>query len=143
MPHKPNPYGSFPLTLRDYLVADPRRGELLLNYDTNELYFCKGSTGDVVSVARDIYDKILAAKIKNNNIIIYDWDLISPLPDKDKVIPPTKERMYNSIYYIVTNRKNRSDESNNPLTAPTWAVLENKTFLGKVSGYNQNLDDEG
>lgn len=135
MPHLPEELGSFPLILRDYDIINPRRGELLFNYDTNQLYFVRPSTGEVISVAQDIYNKIISSKIKNNKIIIYDADKDTSI-GKDDIVPPLEDREYNSFYYIVTGRKRYSEAVNmNPLTTPTWAVKSGKTFYGKNSGY--------
>lgn len=137
MAHLPEKYGSFPLILRDYDILDPKKGELLFNYNSNELYFVKPQNGEVISMARDIYNKILAAKIKNTGAVIYDADKLSPLPGKDDIVPPIKDRNYNSIYNIILSRKTYVS-TNNPLTAPTWAVVSGTTFYGKNSGYTED-----
>lgn len=66
--------GSYPLTLRDYDVSNPRGGELLLNYETDDLYYINRKTGNRSRVADDIYRRILEAKVQNNKIITYDYD---------------------------------------------------------------------
>lgn len=135
MPHLPGEYGTFPLILRDYNITNPKRGELLFNYDTNQLYFVRPSTGEVISVAQDIYNKIISSKIRNNKMVIYDADK-EGATGKDNIVPPIKDREYNSFYYIITGRKKYSEAVNtNPLTAPDWAVKSGKTYYGKNSGY--------
>lgn len=64
--------GSYPLTLRDFEVNNPRRGELLLDYTNFELYYINRNTGERVSMAQDIYQRILRARMQNTNIIRYD-----------------------------------------------------------------------
>ena len=141
MPHLPG-LGSFPLILRDYMVPDPRKGELLLNYENNELYFVRKSTGEVISIARNIYDKILATKIKNNRIVVYDADKLNPQPGRDEIVPAVKDREYNAFYFIVAGRRTYVPGEDHPLTAPTWAVKSGKKFLGKNSGYVEE-EEEG
>lgn len=142
MPHLPEKLGSFPLTFREYDVPDPKRGELLLNYDNNELYMVRKSDGQIISVARDIYNKILESRIQNNTVYIIDADKMSPVPGKDELVPPISEREYNGFYYIITGRRQYAPESNNPLTAPSWAVKSGKKFMGKASGYTPD-ESEG
>lgn len=139
MAHRPSNMGSFPLILRDYKTLGPKRGELLLDYSNNELYFVKPSTGNVTSVARDIYDKILASRVQNNKIYTYDVDKVTPAPDKNTIVPPVKDRVYNGIYFLIIGRRDYGSDTKNPLTAPTWAVRSGKLFLGKLSGYNPDL----
>lgn len=141
MPHVPI-LGSFPLTLRDYNVMDPRRGELLINYANNELFFVKKEDGSIVSMARDIYDRIMASRVQNNEIVIYDVDKISPPPGKKDLVLPPKDRKYNGMYLMVTSRKKYDPGEYNPLTAQAWAVKSGIKFLGKNSGYNPYGDKE-
>lgn len=141
MPHKPKQLGSFPLVLRDYKVPNPIRGELLMDYNNNEMYFVKKSTGNVTSVARDIYDKIMASKIQNNKIHTFDYDKVTPHPDKNDIVPPVRDRQYNGIYFLIIGRRDYGSDTKNPLTVPTWAVRSGKLFLGKASGYNPDLQE--
>lgn len=104
MPHVPNPLGSFPLTLRDYNIKNPRRGELLLDYTTYDLYYINKHTGQMVAVAKDIYDRIMAAKLQNTTINIKDADKQDPIPGRNEIWPPVSERKYNNFYYIVRGR---------------------------------------
>lgn len=71
--------GSYPLTLRDYEVNNSRPGELLLDYTNFELYYINRNTGERISMAKDIYQRILRAKVQNTNIIRYD-NTEHPLP---------------------------------------------------------------
>ena len=76
--------GSYPLTLRDFDISNPRRGELLLDYSKYELYYANKYTGELVSMAQDIYQRILRAKMENTNIIRYDnTDNPSPVIGKN------------------------------------------------------------
>lgn len=76
--------GSYPLTLRDFEVNNPRRGELLLDYTKHELYYINRDTGERVSVAQDIYQRILRAKMQNTNIVRYDnTDQPSPVTNQN------------------------------------------------------------
>ena len=104
MPHVPNPLGSFPLTLRDYKIKNPRKGELLLDYTLYDLYYINKHTGEMVSVAKDIYDRIMAAKLQNNTIVISDADKQDPIPGRNEIWPPVNERKYNNFYYVIRGR---------------------------------------
>jgi hypothetical protein len=66
--------GSYPLILRNYDVSNPRDGELLLNYETDDLYYINRSDSKRIRVADDIYRRILESKVQNNKIITYDYD---------------------------------------------------------------------
>ena len=66
--------GSYPLILRNYDVSNPRDGELLLNYETDDLYYINRSDSKRVRVADDIYRRILEARVQNNKIIPFDYD---------------------------------------------------------------------
>ncbi|WP_301204443.1 hypothetical protein [Bacteroides acidifaciens] len=145
MAHLPQQYGTFPLILRDYRVEDPQRGELLFDYDNNLLYFCRYSNGEVISAARDIFEKILMYRIKNTKIIRYDFDKEIPEgadnEEIEKMIaPPIEDREYNGIYFLILRRREYGSNDYNPLTAQTWHVLERKSFLGKESGYNPEIE---
>lgn len=114
MPHVPNPLGSFPMVLRDVnKIQNPRRGELLLDYSNYELWYCKYNTGQVVSMSRDIYDRILAARLQNNDIVIADADKQTPVPGEDEVWPPSSSRKINAFYYIVRSRSSSVADDGN------------------------------
>lgn len=146
MAHKPKPYGTFPLILRDFRVSNPQRGELLFDYDNNQLYFCKFTTGELMSAAREIYEQILSYKVKNTKIIPYDFDKEVP-EDADKeeikqiIAPPIKDREYNGFYFLIVRRREYGSNDYNPLTAQSWQVREGKSFLGRNSGYNPEIGD--
>lgn len=140
MPMLPS-YGSFPLTLRDYLVKSPRKGELLLNYQNNELYFVRISTGEVVSVAKTIYNKILSSKIKNSKLIVFDADKLVPQPGKDEIVPPKIARDYNAMYLVIKGRRKYDGPDAGKLTAVTRNVKQGKKFLGKFSGYVEEEEE--
>lgn len=104
MPHVPNPLGSYPMVLRDYDIATPRRGELLLDYTKYDLYYVKMDTGERIRLADEIYQRILAARVQNTYIDIKDADKQDPVPGVNDVWPPISEREYNHFYYIVRGR---------------------------------------
>ena len=136
MAHRPT-LSHYPLVPRDYNVSNPIRGELLMDYTYNDLYYVKPSTGEVVSIAREIYDRILAARIQNTNIVIYNRDKLIPKPDKDAVTPPVIDRKFNTFYAIVNSRKTTTDADNAMvLTAIASMVKKGVTFYGKTSNYS-------
>lgn len=84
--HIPSPLGSYPLTLRDFNVTNPRDGELLLDYENSDLYYINRSTHEKVRMADEIYRRILEAKLQNAKFIIYNKDKEKKEPVKDGVI---------------------------------------------------------
>jgi hypothetical protein len=123
------------------MVSNPKRGELLLNYDNNELFFVRKSNGEIVSIARSIYDKIMSTRIKNNKVEVFSADTLDPRPGKYDIVPPLNERIYNAFYFIVTGRRTYIPAERQPLTAQTWAVKQGKKFLGKNSGYSEEEEE--
>lgn len=105
MPHVPNPLGSFPMVLRDVdTVENPRRGELLLDYTNYELYYVRYNTGEIVSMSRDIYERILDARLQNNQFVIADADKQTPVPGEDESWPYIPGRRFNAFFYVVRSR---------------------------------------
>ena len=92
------------MVLRDYDIATPRRGELLLDYNTYDLYYVKMDTGERIRLADEIYQRILAARVQNTFIDINDADKQDPVPGENEVWPPISERQYNHFNYIVRGR---------------------------------------
>ena len=72
MPHLPEKFGTYPLVLRDFRVENLKLGEILMDYDKYELYYVKRDTGELVSVARDIFNYILALRTQNTFFEIID-----------------------------------------------------------------------
>lgn len=104
MPHVPNPLGSYPMVLRDYQTDNPRLGELLLDYTKYDLYYVNRQTGNLVSVAQDIYNRILIARMQNTSFVIADADKQSPVPPSNQIWPPISDRAYNTFYYVIRSR---------------------------------------
>lgn len=98
--HIPNPLGSYPLTLRSIDASNPRKGELLFDYENYDIYYIDKTTGVMTNLAKDIYDKIIAAKLENTFIQITQTD------DEGEEIelPPISERKVNTFYYNITSR---------------------------------------
>lgn len=105
MPHLPEKFGTYPLVLRDFRVENLKLGEILMDYDKYELYYVKRDTGELVSVARDIFNYILALRTQNSFFEIIDADLQDPpMINTEDEYPPIKERKYNHFYYIIRRR---------------------------------------
>jgi len=100
--HVPNPLGSYPLVLRDYDVSGARRGEFLLDYKTYDLYYINRSSGERISVAEEIYQRILKAKLQNTKIVVADKDKEAPWSEDP--FPPIADRHFNTFYYVVELR---------------------------------------
>lgn len=109
MPHVPEPLGSYPLILRDYTVTNPRRGELLLDYDTGTLYYCHYRTGRVISIADDIYGQLLITKVQNAHFEVSDADKEAPY--YGATWPPISDRKFNTFYLVVTDRSTIVDSA--------------------------------
>ena len=104
MPHVPDPLGSYPMVLRDYMVPNARKGELLLDYDTYDLYYINYKTGAKIAMAQDIYDRIMMAKLQNTYFETCDADKETPVPGRNEIWPPVAERKYNRFYYVIRSR---------------------------------------
>lgn len=83
---------------------------MLLDYLNYNLYYCNKETGEIVSVAEDIYQRILDAKMQNTRVHIMDADKQDPKPETAEIWPPKSEREYNNIYYIVKSRSTTTVE---------------------------------
>lgn len=70
--HIPNPLGGYPLVLRDSSEERCRKGELLYDYNNNDLYYVNKQSGEKNLLAKDIYNKIIATRLENSYIEIID-----------------------------------------------------------------------
>ena len=100
--HIPNPLGSYPLTLRSINASNPRRGELLFDYEKYDIYYVNRDTGDITNLAKDIYDKIIASKLENTFIQLTQTDG----EGEEIPLPEIKDRKPNIFYYNITSRNN-------------------------------------
>lgn len=81
--HKPVPYGTYPLVLRNYNTPNPRSGELLFNYEDMNLYVCnRANNNKITPVSKLIYDKSLNAAMDNANIIYATERMVDNIPDR-------------------------------------------------------------
>ena len=102
IPQKPI-VSKFPLILRDVnLVTDFQPGEILMDYNNNELYYMNPKTLECESLSREIYNKILAANAENTLILLYNRDKILPKPPKDEILPKLNDRIYKAKKIIYT-----------------------------------------
>lgn len=109
MPHLPSTYGTYPMVLRDYRVNNLQLGEILMDYDKFELYYVKRDTGELISIARVIFDQILKLRTENTFFDIVDADKSDPPQiDIETPYPPINDRKYNHIYYVVKKRQVQS-----------------------------------
>ena len=88
--HKPNPYGTYPLVLRNYNTAQPRPGELLFDYNNNDIYVCNRLTGKVIPLAKLIYETSKAAMLENTRIVY----------STESRIEKPKDRSINTFYLV-------------------------------------------
>lgn len=67
--HKPSPFGTYPLVLRNYNIHDYRSGELLYDYTDNDLYVSDRTNNNAVTrLSKMIYEKSRLALLKNSNL---------------------------------------------------------------------------
>lgn len=67
--HKPSPFGTYPLVLRNYNIHDYRSGELLYDYTDNDLYVSDRTNNNTVTrLSKMIYEKSRLALLKNSNL---------------------------------------------------------------------------
>lgn len=107
--HVPNPLGGLPLVLRDVNTANPRKGELLFDYTSADLYYVNKKTGKKTRLADSIYQKIIASKLENSRIEVAHSD--SPESAEDPVIPEVTDRRMNTWYMNITKREAKVDEA--------------------------------
>ena len=99
--HIPNPLGSYALILRDESVSNPRRGELLLDYENYDIYYINKDSAEKMNLAKIIYDKIIAAKLQNTHLqICKDPEISGEEPD----LPEIVDRDPNTFYYTILSR---------------------------------------
>ena len=109
MPHLPERFGTYPLVLRDYRVDNLQLGEILMDYSNFELYYVQRDTGELVSIARVIYDYILKLRTENTFVDVIDADKLDPPQiTLDDEYPKIQDRKYNHLYYIVKRRIEQS-----------------------------------
>nr|DAM95887.1 MAG TPA: hypothetical protein [Caudoviricetes sp.] len=132
IPQKPI-VSKFPLILRDVnLVTDFQPGEILMDYNNNELYYMNPKTLECESLSREIYNKILAANAENTLILLYNRDKILPKPPKDEILPKLNDRIYNAFYLSINKREEFIfNENYVSLSAVPWVVKDGKIFIGK------------
>lgn len=99
--HVPNPLGSYPLTLRNSNTSNPRRGELLFDYENYDIYYIDKNTGIKSNLAKDIYDKIIASKLENTHILLCQTDGEGTEDD----LPYISDRKPNTFYYNIYKRE--------------------------------------
>lgn len=99
--HVPNPLGGYPLILRPIDAPNPRNGELLMDYENNDLIYVNRSTGNKNSIAMEIYKKIIASKLENTYIEICKN---TGIPGEEIEIPDVKDRKTNTMYFCIESR---------------------------------------
>lgn len=107
--HVPNPLGGIPLVLRDYDVSNPHRGELLLDYTKDDLYYIDKNTGLRVNVAEDIYKRIIEARLENPKINITKAS--AEVEGDEEIAPDIENRPMNNFYMNIQKRTERSEEN--------------------------------
>lgn len=88
--HKPIPYGTYPLVLRNYNTGNPIPGELLFDFNSYDLYVCNRLNKKVVPIAKMIYEKSKAVMLDNTNIIY----------TTDSTVDRVSDRSANSFFLI-------------------------------------------
>lgn len=86
----PDPTYKYPLELRNHTVRNPRDGELLLDYINWDLYY-KRKNDSIISVAEDIFKRIVNAKAQNTHLRVEQKSNETPILD----------RKCNTIYFEI------------------------------------------
>lgn len=97
--HVPSSLGGYPLVLRDKDTTNTRVGELLYDYNKNDLYYINRQDKMKKSIAKDIYDKIIASRLENTYVEITQSDGKS-----EKETPLLENRVMNHFYMNITKR---------------------------------------
>jgi len=101
--HIPNPLGGYPLILRQDTITNARNGELLYNYEKNDLYYVNKITGNKSLLAKEIYDKLIAAKLENTYIkAVKDSESVGSKVD---IIPDIPDRKVNTFYMNICKKQ--------------------------------------
>lgn len=99
--HVPNPLGGVPLILRPSSVVNPLNGELLMDYENNDLLYVNKETGKISSIAENIYKSIILANLANSTIKICKE---SGSSGEEEELPDVSERDMNTWYFTITAR---------------------------------------
>lgn len=98
--HVPDPFGRFPMILRSSDAANPRNGELMMDYTKEYLYYIDRETGEKIGVADSIYKKIIASRLQNSRIFVTREDDQGTEPET----PAVEDREMNEFYFSISNR---------------------------------------
>lgn len=93
--HFPENLGGYPLTLRKHDIENYRPGELLLDYETYTLYYVNKKTGIKKSMAKEIYDRIVATSLQNTKFVV----------SNENTVPPVNDRKPNMVYFVQVNEE--------------------------------------
>ncbi|MBR1987803.1 MAG: hypothetical protein IKA36_02060 [Clostridia bacterium] len=104
MPHLPESLGRYPLVLRSFDVKDLKIGEILMDYNNYELHYVRRDTGELISVARDIFNYIMALRTQNTFVDVIDADTLDTPVSKETVYPAISDRRYNHMYFVIKKR---------------------------------------
>ena len=104
--HVPNPLGGVPLILRDVDTKNLRKGELLLDYTSSDLYFVDKETGQKERLADSIYKSIVDAKVENSKILITCSD-----GGSEAATPAIEDRKMNQWFVNIVKREEQKEET--------------------------------
>ena len=99
--HVPNPLGGVPLILRPSSVVNPLNGELLMDYENNDLMYVNRETGKISSIAENIYKSIILANLANSTMNICKE---SGSSGEEEELPDVSEPDMNTWYFTITPR---------------------------------------
>ena len=140
--HVPNPLGKIALTLRDSDIANPRPGELLLDYTNLDLIVTDKETQTKKKLAESIYKQIVDAKVENTKInIVQDGTSVEDVP----TIPEVKDRKMNNWYMSITSAVVKDPNENGYSTdlIATWnSKSDVDNFFKTYNHYNYYSTNE-
>lgn len=101
--HRPNPFGKYPLVLRDKNTILKRPGELLYDYNEDQIYYVDKHSSEMNNIAKLIYDKIIKAKLENTKIESVKES--NQVPGDEDIVPDIQNRKFNT-WYMISYMKN-------------------------------------
>lgn len=97
MPHKPIPPGHFPVELREYTMMDTVKRELMMDYESCDLWINR-EDGSKISISKSIFDSIIASRSQNGKM--------ETMPEAE--VPLIKDRDFNSMYFSIIKAKEKT-----------------------------------
>ena len=106
--HKSDPLGGIPLILRDSDTPNPRKGELLCDYENDDLVYVNKQSGEKKSITEDIIETIIDEKIGESTINITKNS--DDIEGDEDIIPSIEDRKMNHWFFNILERSERPED---------------------------------